>query len=465
MAARAPGRVSEHLVAWLWRRQLLHGPLRCDDGRVVQVVYPGRPWGEGQPDFQGALIAWPDGRIERGDVEIHVGPRDWKQHGHQRDPAYGRVILHVAFSADSSGPTLNVLGERVPTLVLEPFLAESLELLRLEFECDRALAVAPCDQDPERVAALLEHAGLQRFGARADRLEGDLSVARPSELLWRGVARALGYTRNAEAMAHLTSHVSLADVSTLSASLVELEPVTTVFGALLGSAGLLPGQRGMTPRGLFAEELERAWEAAAGLGWRVVRGGPTWETRRVRPGNHPVRRLAALAVLAGSFQHDEPLSYLARLVMDEPRPAARLTSYFQVRGPVREWGGIVDLDCVADPPVPGLVGRERAGEIVINAVLPLLHALGRYWDDRRLERASLEAYRTFPRTSPNRLVRGMAEQIAGVDGLRLADTACRQQGLLHIYRTTCEAHACGECLVRGQRSEVTERPRAPLQER
>jgi hypothetical protein len=26
--------------------------------------------------------------------------------------------------------------------------------------------------------------------------------------------------------------------------------------------------------------------------------------------------------------------------------------------------------------------------------------------------------------------------------------------LLHIFRSTCEAHVCEECLVRGQRSEV-----------
>jgi hypothetical protein len=454
MAARAPVRVSEQFVAWLWRRQLVSGPLVCDDGRIVQVVFPGRTWGEGQPDFQGALIAWPDGRLERGDVEIHVGPRDWKQHRHQHDPAYRQVILHVTLSADSSGPTLNVLGQHVPTLVLESFLAQPLEQLQLEFECDQALSVIPCEVDSDLAASVLERAGLRRFADRADRFEGDLSMVKPIELLWRGVARALGYTRNAAAMTHLAQRISFADVSDLIRRAWRAEPNTLVFGALLGAAGLLPSQRGMAVRGLFAEDVERAWAIALEHGWQVTRDRPNWETRRIRPGNHPVRRLAALAILAVSFERAEPLGYLARLVMNESRPARDLVSYFQVQGPGREWGSIVDLDGLVEPPVPGLVGRGRASEVVINAVLPLLHALGRFWDNRDLERTSLEVYRTFPRTAPNRLVRGMAEQIAGTVGLTLASTACRQQGLLHIFRTTCEAHACEECLVRDQRSEI-----------
>jgi hypothetical protein len=130
-----------------------------------------------------------------------------------------------------------------------------------------------------------------------------------------------------------------------------------------------------------------------------------------------------------------------------------LLRFFELRGPTREWGGLLDLERSVQPPIAGLVGRQRAAEIVVNAVLPLLCALGRYWDNRDLEEASLEVYRTFPRMAPTRLVRGMAQQIAGAGGLRLASTACHQQGLLHIFRTTCEAHACDECVVfRGQRA-------------
>ena len=39
------------------------------------------------------------------------------------------------------------------------------------------------------------------------------------------------------------------------------------------------------------------------------------------------------------------------------------------------------------PPVAGFIGRDRAAEIAINAALPLLYALGRFWENRALEDA------------------------------------------------------------------------------
>jgi len=428
----------------------------CSNGCAVQVIFPGRSWGEGQPDFQGALIAWPDGRIVHGDVEIHVSPRDWKQHGHQQDPAYRQVVLHVVLYTDSSGPTLNVLGDRVPTLWLESYLAQPIDRLQTEFECDQALAITPCQTDPTAIAAMLERAGIQRFSARADRLEGDLSAILPSELLWQGVARALGYTRNADAMTHLAERMPFNDICSLLEVDKPADPEVAVFGALLGAAGLLPSQRNIASHGLFAEAVERAWDRAQAFGWRVVDDGPAWETRRVRPGNHPVRRLGALALLAVSFHRSAPLTELARIVLEDSRPGRALVRYFKLSTPGREWAGLLDLEHCVVPPVAGFIGRDRAAEIAINAALPLLYALGRFWENRGLEDASLEAYRTFPSHTSNGLVRGMAEQIAGPDGLSLADTACRQQGLLHIFRTTCHEHACAECpaRARGQRSET-----------
>jgi hypothetical protein len=326
-----------------------------------------------------------------------------------------------------------------------PYLPKPIERLHLEFECDEALTSVPCQVDPDAVVAMLERAGLQRFGERADRFEGDLSAVSPSELLWQGLARALGYTRNADAMAQLAERVPLGDLRSLLEATRPREAEVAVFGTLLGTAGLLPSQRCLPPLGLFVDSLEQAWRDAQAQGWCVVGRGLPWEIQRVRPGNNPVRRLAAMAVLAVSFRTSDPLHDLARIVLQDDRPSRTLTRYFEVHGPAREWGGLVDLERAVDPPVAGLIGRDRAVEIVINAVLPLLHALGRYWDNRSLEAASLEVYRTFPPATVSRLVRGMAEQIAGDAGLSLASTACRQQGLLQIFRSTCSAHACAVC--------------------
>ena len=65
-------------------------------GDTVEVLHPGRPTNDCGPDFRDALIAINGGRPLQGDVELHVNARDWRAHGHHRDPNYDRVILHVA---------------------------------------------------------------------------------------------------------------------------------------------------------------------------------------------------------------------------------------------------------------------------------------------------------------------------------------------------------------------------------
>ena len=56
--------------------------------------------------------------------------------------------------------------------------------------------------------------------------------------------------------------------------------------------------------------------------------------------------------------------------------------------------------------------------------------------------------RRYPSGPPNRVVREMAVQVGGTEGPRLARGACRQQGLIHLYRHWCDARDCSHCSTR-----------------
>lgn len=69
-------------------------------------------------------MVFPDGTIRRGDVEIHLRCSDWRQHRHQWDPRYHRVILHVI----ATGALKAVPHERfrlIPTVALPQETASS----------------------------------------------------------------------------------------------------------------------------------------------------------------------------------------------------------------------------------------------------------------------------------------------------------------------------------------------------
>ena len=55
-----------------------------------------------------------DGERTAGNVELHRQPSDWRAHGHDADPAYDSVMLHVVAQADGAGPDLPLAELRGP---------------------------------------------------------------------------------------------------------------------------------------------------------------------------------------------------------------------------------------------------------------------------------------------------------------------------------------------------------------
>lgn len=71
-------------------------------GRVVvgpegryRIIHQGKRNGGPGPDYMGATVAFPDGSVRQGDVEIHLKGQDWSRHGHRWDPRYSDVMIHV----------------------------------------------------------------------------------------------------------------------------------------------------------------------------------------------------------------------------------------------------------------------------------------------------------------------------------------------------------------------------------
>lgn len=374
-------RESALAAAWAERRYPLTG-LLDSLGRRLHVVYPGRRWGGPGPDFQGAVIALEDGSLLRGDVEVHVRASGWAQHHHAGDPAYRNVILHVVTGADAL--VLDPRGAPLPTVVLAPVAISLPEIL-------------PCMSNAPDLLERLLAVGRARFRSKAARFEADLTVAPAGQVLWRGIAEALGYTQNTAAFAALADAVPWATArqrvraqgeQAFAAHLLEVAGLQSALGAS-PSRGVVPALR-----------------------------PEQWQLGMVRPGNHPVRRCRGLAALAarwaiGSFSG--------------PADAVLRSLENSDRRPPRPWASVL---------VSPWIGPDRARAIAINVLLPFASASG--WQ------AAETLFESLPGEAPNRTVRHMANQLR----LRIPlDSACLQQGLIGIYKATCETRACETCAV------------------
>jgi hypothetical protein len=76
--------------------------LRTESGKRLQILSPGHINPHAGPDFLETAI-FLQGYVIVGDIEFHRNCSDWFAHGHQNDPNYSSVILHIVFNNDSPG--------------------------------------------------------------------------------------------------------------------------------------------------------------------------------------------------------------------------------------------------------------------------------------------------------------------------------------------------------------------------
>jgi hypothetical protein len=430
--------MNEGLVRRLWMAGgWPTGLPRAVDGTTLQVVYAGRTGSGAGPDLLDAIVALPDGRLLRGDVEIHNRASEWFRHGHDDDPRYARVVLHVVWRDDVGRPVRRAAAADQPEL-LTVALREQPE--RLLFE---RLAVVPDDQRyhdwlrtlpaAER-GLLLDRLGDERLAVKAARIGADLHGLGAEEALYRALLDALGYSQNRRPFGRLAELLPAAELGTIAR-----------------------GQR-------FEEDAEGAvLTALLDAAWRRMAPGE-WELVGVRPANRPARRMAALARLVVRHRGRGLVGAVEDALSSPPANLAARRLHALVRvGSAPETRAIRTIVPEDDPgtvgywvshhavgrALPGgvvaLLGDARASEIVANVLLPFALALADARGDDSLDAAARAAWAGAPAGAGNWILAEMRPLLVGLPlGL-----ARREQGAIELYRRCCEERRCLTC-PRGQ---------------
>jgi len=435
-------KVSEKLVVHIWQQQICSN-LVADNGERVKILYPGRPTGDRGRDFSDAVISV-GGVIITGDIEVHVKSSQWYAHGHHRDPVYNNIVLHVVMWNDDERATILQNGHCIPTVCLHPFLTRPLSELCATFSGLQD-AISKCPRvngySVRSLIDVLSTAGRQRFDIKAAKIHSELTGEEPGQVLYRNLARALGYTRNTVPFERLAEKVPL----------TVLEGYGRKFGVLsrafvLGMAGLLPSQRFHINSRLIEceeiEQLEEMWQS-----WDITEtmAEADWCFYRVRPGNFPTRRLVALSFLITRYRYSGLLNGLLEVIdgLYGKGIYHRIEDSLEIRGH-GYWAYHFDFGS-KKAARSALLGRSKAGELAINVVLPFIWAWGDLTSNQDMKKNALNLYIGYPGLTENQITRYMKRQL--FPGSRVALSACMQQGLLHIFRTSCRCRNCRECPV------------------
>jgi len=392
-------------------------------GEKVQVSYPGKENRDSGPDFLGAVLATDGSGLLVGDVELHLKASDWRSHGHHSDPGYNGLILQVVWEGDA--PVVLQNGRRVPTLSLQRCLSGSLGAVRYWASLSM-MPTEPCHDALSRLSddvmgRLLDGAGEERFRLKASRFAASLSQEPPSQVLYQGIMEALGYARNKEPFRELARRLPLAVLESVCRDKDYQERVTMLRALFLGMAGLLP-------RDDARLELVRRC-----LGNTEPLSLSRWHLFRVRPENHPARRLTGAAHLLARFLDEGLLEGVLRLVGESRSDIGRLEAGFIVAG-----------EGSRSRSRRALIGQGRAREIVVNIALPFAFAWAEVNYEASLAEAALWLYRIYPKSGDNEITRGLT-RLLGPKSYALVDSARRQQGLLHLDKTFCRERKCDAC--------------------
>jgi hypothetical protein len=489
MITRNRIKFSEKQAALIWQ-QMVGKELPCSEDELVSVIYPGRTTGSNGPDFRDAVIV-DKFRLTKGDVEVHVKSSDWYSHEHHSDAAYNNVILHVVLWHDCNSATLLQSGKPVPVLCLAEALRHQSYLLPHQLPCSGILDRV----DRQALEKLLNTAGEERFKQKARHFQSEilrgvypeqaevlscgLSWALDSspsaqndrkqraqndrkreaqkeqagQALFRGMMRALGYAKNTKPFEELADRMPFNFVESR-------EGLAPKQALLLGTAGLLPSQRwpGKSAKepvlSLSKEnevrELEQIWQSA-GKQVKTMQESD-WNFSHIYPNNSPVRRIVAQTYLLERYCKGtcpEPaegklLGGILQLVKEAPLPKGYhvMENGLTVAGD-GYWRDHFDFDVKSKTKISALLGNSKAGEIIVNVVLPFAFSWGKMVNEPGLTKKAMELYNSYPKLAENEITRHMENQLCLEEPSDF--TACHQQGLIHIFRNHCREGKCSEC--------------------
>jgi Protein of unknown function (DUF2851) len=426
----------EFLLQAIWQQQRLRrDQLKTLDGQNVRVLHPGFKNHEAGPDFRGAIVQIGAEASRIGDVEIDLRAGGWRAHGHDVNPAFKQVILHVVWEGDRAvAPGLPMVALRgmldAPLGELSSWLGhDSLHALpeSLQGKCCAPLR----ELSRASLTELLRQAAQARWQAKAHHFAARARDAGWEQSLWEGLFRALGYKQNIWPMQRLAE---------LRPQWLASSREPLVFQArLFGISGLLPAE---LTRAQSAGDgyLRRIWD----LWWRereqftdYILPRRLWRFNNLRPANHPQRRLAlaahwlALGDLPGRLER-----WFTASISDGELADALLQALQVERDEFWSWHWTFRSARLARP--QPMLGSARVTDLAVNVVLPWLWMRSVEGKNESLQRVAEHRYLNWPAAEDNSVLKLARQRLLGGAKTGVLQGAAAQQGLLQILRDFCE---------------------------
>lgn len=415
--------MSEDFLHYLWKFQCFRNVnVSTEQNQAILIIHPGYHNVDSGPDFSEARVYIGE-QLWAGNVEIHIRSSDWFRHGHESDPAYENVILHVVYEDDR--PIHDPSGNLLPTLVLKDLFDEGL-YWKYEQLLHNQTAI-PCQNEFPKVDGLivesmLERSLVERLQSKSREIQKLLEKNNNdwNETFYQWMARGFGLKINAEPMLLLARMLPLRILARHKDNLFQLEAL------LFGTAGMLPGEEDD-----YSKQLSREYQFLKhkyGLG---EMDASLWKFSRLRPHGFPTIRIAQFAAL--TFRAEQLFSKILGI--------GSLKIMEQILGdsPSVYWREHYRFGKFHKRGKAGM-GKAFQTILIINVIVPFLFLYGKVKDEDFYCQRALDLLDQLE-AEDNKLIRIFRNL-----GLE-PDSAFYSQSLIQLYQQYCSRKKCLNCSI------------------
>jgi hypothetical protein len=414
----------EDYLHYLWEFQKWQiSNLSTTEGLPVTVLAPGIHNLLSGPDFFNSRVVI-GGQEWAGNVEIHIHSSDWYRHGHEKDPAYDNVILHVVWQHDTE--IFRKDQSVVPVLELQNLVAEETVGQYRDLVSAPSEKWINCEKDLSQIDAFVFDNWLERL--YIERLETKSvlifellkrSAGDWEEVLFKLLAKNFGLNVNGDAFLSIAESIPFRVIRKCRNNRGKLEAL------FLGQAGLLEKEG----EEIYFRQLREQYLFLKNKFSLTAEGVTPIKYFRLRPDNFPEVRLSQLADVYHRRQH-----LFSEVIKAEKSEA--LKELFKAEA-AEFWATHYTFSKTH------LVRKKQLSNnfrdlLVINSLVPLKFCYQKA-NGKEGDESLLELLRYLP-AEANKVVRRFNEIRPGC-----AENALNSQALLQMKREYCEKSRCLHC--------------------
>jgi len=420
----------EQLLHYVWKHKMLPlGALRTTDGREVEVLDPGLHNRNAGPDFFNAKVRI-GGTLWVGNVELHLRSGDWYVHGHDHDPRYNNVVLHVVSAADAEVQTED--GHYLPQIELQ-VPARVKEHYEELLHADR---YPPCYRIIPHLSMLLVHSWMaalqtERLEQKTEaiRLRAEQAGGSWEDAYFQTLARNYGFGINSDAFEQWAKSVPLSAVGKHRDDLFQIEAIFLGQAGLLDEASIPERYRLDAQQDDYYKRLHNEYAYLQHKFQLKPVDYTLWRFLRLRPQNFPHIRLSQLAQL----YYDRKTGLSALLECDTLETLRHLFTTHVT--PYWETHYVFGSE---SRKVSKKLSPSSLDVLIINTAIPMLFAVGRHRQKEEYCDRSFDLLEQL-KAEHNHIITMWEE--CGLPVMNAGDS----QALIQLKKEYCDRKECLRC--------------------